>query len=89
MPIPIALMAIGMSLFVMKPKRQARAAGVSVRVDGLSRKLGRQLESAVKAGARWALILNDTEGERLTLRDLVTGEQRELALSQVPAALST
>jgi histidyl-tRNA synthetase len=66
-----------------------RDAGVSVRVDGLSRKLGRQLESAVKAGARWAVILNDTEGERLTLRDLVTGEQRELALSQVPAALST
>jgi histidyl-tRNA synthetase len=66
-----------------------RDAGVPVRVDGLSRKLGRQLESAVKAGARWALILNDAEGERLTLRDLVSGEQRELALSQVPAALST
>jgi histidyl-tRNA synthetase len=66
-----------------------RDAGVPVRVDGLSRKLGRQLESAVKAGARWALILNDPEGERLTLRDLASGEQRELALDQVPAALST
>src|SRR5205085_10928968 len=61
-----------------------RDAGVSVRVDGLSRKLGRQLESAAKAGARWALILNDPEGERLTLRDLVSGEQRELTLDQVP-----
>jgi len=67
---------------------ELRDAGVPVRVDGLSRKLGRQLESAVKAGARWALILNDTEGEQLTLRDLISGEQRELALSQVPAALS-
>ena len=66
-----------------------RDAGVPVRVDGLSRKLGRQMESAVKAGARWALILNDPDGERLTLRDLISGEQRELALSQVPAALST
>jgi histidyl-tRNA synthetase len=66
-----------------------RDSGVLVRVDGVSRKLGRQLESAVKAGARWALILNDAEGERLTLRDLVTGEQQELALDQVSAALST
>ena len=65
-----------------------RDAGVPVRVDGLSRKLGRQLESAVKAGAGWALILNDPEGERLTLRDLASGEQRDLALDQVPAALS-
>jgi histidyl-tRNA synthetase len=65
-----------------------RDAGVSVRVDGLSRKLGRQLEGAVKAGARWALILNDREGERLTLRDLLSGEQQDLALSQVPAALA-
>ena len=65
-----------------------RDAGVPVRVDGLSRKLGRQLESAVKANARWALILNDAEGERLTLRDLVSGEQRDLALDQVPGALS-
>jgi histidyl-tRNA synthetase len=65
-----------------------RDAGVSVRVDGLSRKLGRQLEGAVKAGARWALILNDPAGERLTLRDLISGEQSEVALDQVPAALS-
>jgi histidyl-tRNA synthetase len=65
-----------------------RDAGVSVRVDGLSRKLGRQLEGAVKAGARWALILNDREGERLTLRDLLSGEQQDLALSQVLAALA-
>jgi histidyl-tRNA synthetase len=65
-----------------------RDAGIAVRVDGLSRKLGRQLESAVKAGARWAVILNDPEGERLTLRDLVSGEQRELALDQVPQALT-
>ena len=65
-----------------------RDAGVSVRVDGLSRKLGRQLESAVKAGARWALILNDREGERLTLRDLLSGEQQDLALSHVPAVLA-
>jgi histidyl-tRNA synthetase len=65
-----------------------RDAGVPVRVDGVSRKLGRQLESAAKAGARWALILNDAEGERLTLRDLASGEQRDVALDHVPAALS-
>ncbi len=60
-----------------------RNQGVSVRVDGLARKLGRQLESAVKAGARWALILNDPQGERLTLRDLVSGGQRDVAIAEI------
>jgi histidyl-tRNA synthetase len=61
-----------------------REAGIRVRPDGSERKLGRQLESAAKVGARWAVIV----GEELTrgavvLRDLADGTQREVRLDEV------
>jgi histidyl-tRNA synthetase len=61
-----------------------RDAGVSVRPDGSSRKLGKQLESAAKAGAAWAAIVGDELGEaRIGLKDLATGDQETLAVDQV------
>jgi histidyl-tRNA synthetase len=54
---------------------QLRDAGLAVRTDGSTRKLGKQLESASKAGARWAVIVGD--GERVALKDLESGEQRD------------
>jgi histidyl-tRNA synthetase len=65
-----------------------REAGLRVRPDGSPRKLGRQLESAAKLGARWAVIV----GEELTrgaviLRDLADGSQREVPLEDVAAAI--
>ncbi|MDH4334588.1 MAG: histidine--tRNA ligase [Chloroflexota bacterium] len=63
-----------------------RAAGLRVRVDGSARKLGRQLESAAKLGARWAVIVGD-DAHTVVLRDLAAHEQRELTLSEVAAAI--
>jgi histidyl-tRNA synthetase len=65
-----------------------REAGLRVRVDGSARKLGRQLESAAKLGARYAVLLDPqlTEG-RVILRDLDAGEQREIPLDEVAAAI--
>jgi histidyl-tRNA synthetase len=64
-----------------------RNAGVATRPDGSSRKLGRQLESAAKAGARWAVIIG--EGEALAVKDLESGEQRDAAsIDEVVAAVS-
>jgi histidyl-tRNA synthetase len=61
-----------------------REAGLRVRPDGSSRKLGKQLESAAKAGAGWAVIVGEELAHgRVVLRDLVRGEQRERALEQV------
>jgi histidyl-tRNA synthetase len=54
---------------------QLRDAGLAVRTDGSTRKLGKQLESASKAGARWAVIVG--EGDRVALKDLESGEQRD------------
>ncbi|MEP6680678.1 MAG: histidine--tRNA ligase [Chloroflexota bacterium] len=61
-----------------------RDARLRVRPDGSSRKLGKQLESAAKAGARWAVILGE---EDLVLRDLRNGEQSEVAVDEIPEAV--
>ena len=50
-----------------------RERGIAVRPDGSERRLGKQLESAAKAGARWAVIV----GEQLALKDLDGGAQRD------------
>jgi histidyl-tRNA synthetase len=64
-----------------------RDAGVAVRPDGSTRKLGKQLESAAKAGARWAVIVG--EGDGMALKDLATGEQRDaLSIEEVASTVS-
>jgi histidyl-tRNA synthetase len=64
-----------------------RAAGLRARPEGGERKLGRQLESAAKSGARWAVIVGAEGGEPLTLRDLDSGEQREVTVDEVIRAV--
>uniref|UniRef100_UPI00404AF314 histidine--tRNA ligase n=1 Tax=Candidatus Limnocylindrus sp. TaxID=2802978 RepID=UPI00404AF314 len=56
---------------------QLRAAGVSARADVSTRKIGKQLEGAVRDGAL-AVIIVEPDG-RLTLRDLVKASQAEPA----------
>jgi histidyl-tRNA synthetase len=73
--------ALGDRLWVASVLRQA---GLRVRPDGSGRKLGKQLESAAKAGAAWAVIV----GEELSrgtviLKDLASGEQEEVPLADV------
>jgi len=66
-----------------------RAAGLRVRADGSSRKLGKQLESAAKVGARYAVLVDpQLSGGTVILRDLDAGEQREVPLSEVAAAIA-
>jgi histidyl-tRNA synthetase len=65
-----------------------REAGLRVRPDGSDRKLGRQLASAAKLGARWAVIV----GQELTrgvvvLRDLAEGTQRQVPLDGIASAV--
>jgi histidyl-tRNA synthetase len=61
-----------------------RDAGLAVRPDGSSRKLGKQLESASKAGARWAVIVGEELGSgSIGLKDLETGEQETVAVDEV------
>jgi len=72
----------------MRVAGELRQAGLRVRADGSSRKLGKQLDSAARLGARWAVIVGgELERGSVILRDLAAGEQREVALSEVPAAI--
>jgi histidyl-tRNA synthetase len=65
-----------------------REAGLCARVDGSGRKLGKQLESAAKLGARYAVIVDPAlAAGNVILRDLAASEQRELPLSEVAAAV--
>jgi len=61
---------------------------MSVRADTSDRKLGKQLEAASKAGARWAVIVGEelARGE-VGLKDLESSEQRTMGLSEVAAAV--
>jgi histidyl-tRNA synthetase len=72
----------------LKVAEAMRRAGLRVRVDGGSRKLGRQLESAAKVGARYAILVDpQLPSERVILRDLEASEQREIALDEVAASI--
>jgi len=74
----------------MRVAGELRTAGLRVRPDGSSRKLGRQLESASKLGARWAVIVGEElERGTLVLRDLGSGEQREADLADVPRLIGS
>ena len=54
----------------------------------MPRKLGRQLESAVKAGARFAVIVGDELADgNIVLRDLDAASQKPVALADLPALL--
>ncbi|HUI81179.1 MAG TPA: His/Gly/Thr/Pro-type tRNA ligase C-terminal domain-containing protein, partial [Bryobacteraceae bacterium] len=68
--------------------RDLRRAGVSVEVaEG---KLKRQMELADKLGARFTLIVGENElaAGRYALKDMSTGEQRNLTYEEIVAALS-
>ena len=66
-----------------------RALDALVRAETrVTRKLGRQLESAAKVGARWAVIVGEELGRGVVvLRDLSSGEQRDLPLDRVAAII--
>jgi histidyl-tRNA synthetase len=65
-----------------------RGAGLAVRADLSTRKLGRQLEGAVREGAHFAVILGDelAAGD-VQLRDLDAASQKLVALDDLEALL--
>ena len=66
-----------------------RAAGLRVRAELGRRKLGRQLESAGRDGAHFAVILGDELATgRVGLRDLQAGAQRVVAVDALAGELA-
>jgi histidyl-tRNA synthetase len=66
-----------------------REQGLAIRPDGTSRKLGKQLESAAKAGATWAVIVGQELADgHVGLKNLASGEQDTVLLDEVASAVS-
>ena len=73
----------------LKVAARLRDGGLRVRPDGSSRKLGKQLEGAAKAGAAWAVIVGDElGGDRVGLKDLGSGDQLTVAVDEVAGRVS-
>jgi histidyl-tRNA synthetase len=67
---------------------ELRAAGLPVRADLAQRKLGRQLEAAVREGARFAVIVGDELADgQVQLRDLGAASQKAVAVADLVALL--
>ncbi len=80
-----------------KPMRQAlqitqalRQKGVSTLVDLMGRNLRKQLEYAAKKGVKWVVVVGERDLEKgvVTLRDMVSGEQRQVPLDSVVEEVS-
>jgi histidyl-tRNA synthetase len=72
----------------LKIATDLRDHGLAVQADLAIRKLGRQLESAVKIGARFAVIVGDElEDGQVILRDLGAASQKPVPLADLPALL--
>ena len=68
---------------------QLRAAGLSARAELGQRKLGKQLESAGRDGAHFAVICGDElAAGQVLLRDLQAGTQRPVALDELTRELA-
>ncbi len=67
---------------------ELRAAGLAVGADLAPRKLGRQLEAAVRAGAHYAIILGDElDDGHVQVRDLRAASQKLVPLADLAALL--
>jgi histidyl-tRNA synthetase len=89
-PQPIALVPIGEAceIIALKLAEDLRSQGLPVDL-GYSGNLGRRLRRADKIGAFAAILLGDDELARgvATVRDLISGKQNEVPLSDLPTRL--
>jgi histidyl-tRNA synthetase len=65
--------------------REARRAGLAAQLELIGRSLKSALKHADRIEARYVAIVND--GEQATLKDMSSGEQRELATGAVIASI--
>lgn len=81
----LTLVDEGMEVEVYQLGEKLRAAGVNVTISTSADKLGKQFAYADKKDIRYALIYGSQEiaSGQITLKDLETGEQRELNIDEL------
>ena len=62
-----------------------RAKGISADIDYLDRKVKAQMKAADRLGAKYVIVLGDTEMEEqaTNVKEMATGEQQKLAFSEL------
>ena len=79
----------GATIERLRVATELRAAGLRVRAELGHRKLGRQLEAAVRDGAHFAVILGDElAAGHVQVRDLLAGTQRTVAIGDLARELA-
>jgi histidyl-tRNA synthetase len=66
-----------------------RRVGIATEMDLANRSVKGQMKDAARSGARYALILGEAElaSGKVTLKDLGSGEQREIEMREVEGAV--
>jgi histidyl-tRNA synthetase len=87
----IAPLGAGMNLHTAKLARELRGKGVVVIAGDDTFKLKKSLETASKLGVRFALILgeNEVNSGQYALKNLSTGEQASVGLSEIPGIVKS
>lgn len=69
---------------------ELRSKGVNIAVDSTNRKLDAKIKSAVKSGIRYAIFIGEEElsSGKFKLKDLTTGEEKTIDITEVPSTLS-
>lgn len=76
--------------WAVKAAQDLRTAGVSVLYDTVGRSMKAQMKEANREGARWAIVVGDSELEKgeFVLRNMAASEEQLLPLSAIKSAIS-
>lgn len=76
--------------WAVKTAQELRAAGVSVLYDTVGRSVKAQMKEANREGARWTIVVGDSELEKgeFVLRNMAASEEQLLPLSAIKSAIS-
>lgn len=86
----IAFMGDAGKMAALKLMKDLRAAGVAVQMDVMGRSLKNQFKHANRIHAAKTIVIGDSELEagKLTIKDMESGEQTEVPMDGIVAALS-
>lgn len=86
----IAFMGDAGKMAALKLMKELRENGVCVQMDVMGRNLKNQFKHANRIGAAKTIVIGDSELEsgRLTIKDMESGEQTEVAMDEIVAALT-
>ena len=66
-----------------------RSQGLNLAIDSTDRKLDAKIKNATKGGAKWAIFIGEQElaSGKFKLKNLESGEEKELPSSQIAARI--